>query len=255
MATTTAAEPKLRLRDLDKRFGAKQVLQGVNLDVAPGASMVIVGPSGCGKSVTIKCALGLLEPDCGDVLLDGASVTGGRAETLRARSGMLFQGAALFDSLPVWRNIAFRLLHSGMPKREARAIAVDRLARVGLPEATATLMPAELSGGMQKRVGLARAIAADPEILFFDEPTTGLDPIAANTVSHLIRNLVSDAGVTAITITHDLDSARIIGDRFAMLHGGVLQWEGSASELEQSGNPFVEQFIAGSATGPIPTLR
>jgi phospholipid/cholesterol/gamma-HCH transport system ATP-binding protein len=167
---------------------------------------------------------------------------------------MLFQGGALFDSLPVWRNVAFRLLQT-KPAREARAIALDKLRRVGLGPETADLYPAELSGGMQKRVGLARAIAAEPEIIFFDEPTTGLDPIMADVINALIREIVVEMGATAMTITHDMSSVRRIADRVAMLHDGIVQWCGPVAALETSGNPYVDQFIHGRADGPIAALR
>lgn len=245
----------LELESVRRSFGSKQVLRDVNLAVHSGESLVIIGPSGCGKSVTIKCVLGLIDIDGGAIRFRGRPLGGGATTDLRRRSGMLFQSAALFDSLPVWRNVAFRFLHEGVPRRRARAAAIDCLRRVGLGEATADLRPSELSGGMQKRVGLARAVASDPELLFFDEPTTGLDPILARVVSQLIRSLVREAGATAVTITHDLASARVIGDRAAMLHDGVVQWQGATEALERSGNPFVEQFVAGRPEGPIPAVR
>lgn len=254
-ASKHAAGPLLQLEAVRKSFGPKHVLRGVDLDIAEGESLVILGPSGCGKSVTIKCVLSLVEADAGAIRFHGQEMNAKTVSTLRERSGMLFQSAALFDSLPVWRNVAFRLLQSGISKAEARAAAIDCLRRVGLGEATADLSPAELSGGMQKRVGLARAVASDPEVLFFDEPTTGLDPILAQVVSRLIRSLVQETGATAITITHDLASARIIGSRVAMLHEGVVQWQGPMDALESSGNPCVEQFVAGLPEGPIPTVR
>ena len=247
--------PRIRLDGVEKSFGTKSVLAGVSLDIHKGQSMVLLGPSGCGKSVTVKCVLGLLQHDAGTIAIDGTPLDRAGATALRRRSGMLFQGGALFDSLPVWRNVAFRLLQEGMPKARAREIALDCLRRTGLGPDTAELSPAELSGGMQKRVGLARAIAAEPEILFFDEPTTGLDPILAQVVSRLIRRLVDELGATALTITHDLAAARVIGDRIAMLEGGRVRWSGATDELERSGNEYVEQFVTGSAEGPIETLR
>lgn len=248
---------RITISGLCKAFGTKQVLNGVDLHVAPGESLVIIGGSGSGKSVLLKLILGLLKPDAGAILLDGQELVGlkGRAqEAARARFGMLFQGGALFDSLPVWRNITFALTR-GKPGegRAMHALAVRVLAQVGLEPRVADLMPAELSGGMQKRVALARAIAANPEILFFDEPTTGLDPIRADTINALIRAQVTALGATAITITHDMASARKIADRVAMLHNGTIIWQGPVSALDSSGNPFVDQFVHGRAEGPITT--
>lgn len=251
----SATGPLLQLEAVNKSFGSKHVLRGVTLDINEGDSLVILGPSGCGKSVSIKCILGLVEADSGIIRFDGTEMTSNTVSFLRERSGMLFQSAALFDSLPVWRNVAFRLLQGGSSRAKARVAAIDCLRRVGLGEATADLRPAELSGGMQKRVGLARAIASDPDVLFFDEPTTGLDPILAQVVSRLVRSLVQETGATAITITHDLASARVIGSRVAMIHEGVVQWQGPMEDLERSGNSCVEQFVAGQAEGPIPTVR
>jgi phospholipid/cholesterol/gamma-HCH transport system ATP-binding protein len=246
---------KIELRGVSKRFGPKQVLNGVDLAVAPGESVVIIGGSGTGKSVTLKCILGLMKPEAGDILVDGASVLGLSGQGLakhRARFGMLFQGAALFDSLPVWRNVAFGLIEGrGLAKREARAIAIDMMSRVGLGADVADLRPAELSGGMQKRVGLARAIAAKPDIIFFDEPTTGLDPIMADVINDLIITQVKDLGCTAVTITHDMASVRKIADRVAMLYKGQVIWTGPREAIDASGNPYVEQFVGGHADGPI----
>ena len=248
-------EAKLSLQGVSKRFGDKVVLDGVDLDVEAGRSLVVIGGSGQGKSVTLKIAIGLMAPDAGQVLVDGQDVTGlkGReAQRLAGRFGMLFQGAALFDSLPVWENVAFRLLNADkMPRRQARERAVDALARVRLPASAADLYPVELSGGMQKRVGLARAVVANPEIIFFDEPTTGLDPITADVINDLIVEQVKRLGCTAVSITHDMASARKIGDDIAMLHAGRIVWRGPASEIDRSGDPYVEQFINGRAQGPI----
>jgi phospholipid/cholesterol/gamma-HCH transport system ATP-binding protein len=259
-AAAAAPPPRIELRGVAKRFGAKAVLRGVDLRVARGESLVIIGGSGTGKSVTIKCVIGLIEPDAGEILIDGEEVAHARGlarARLLDRFGMLFQGGALFDSLPVWRNVAFRLLHGAgrLAPAEARALALEKLRRVGLGPETADLFPAELSGGMQKRVGLARAICAGPEIIFFDEPTTGLDPIMADVINALIREIVVEMGATAVTITHDMSSVRKIADRVAMLHDGVVQWEGSVAAMEHSGNPFVDQFIHGRAEGPIEALR
>ena len=249
------ATPKLSLQDVHKRFGAKVVLDGVNLDVDAGESVVVMGGSGTGKSVMLKCVLGLIQPDSGRILLDGQDIThvhGREREQLLRRFGMLFQGGALFDSLRVWRNVSFGLISAQrMSKRDARAKAVEILAKVGLGPEVGDLRPAELSGGMQKRVALARAIATNPEIIFFDEPTAGLDPIMADVINKLIIERVREMGATALTITHDMASARKIADRIGMLHGGKIIWIGPAAEVDRSGNPYVEQFIHGRAEGPI----
>lgn len=248
----------IELSHIHKAFGPKEILRGVDLDVAKGESCVIIGGSGTGKSVTLKCILGLITPDQGVIRVDGEDVaqTGDR-EAFLARFGMLFQGAALFDSLPVWQNVAFRLLRGALkrPKSEARDIAIEKLRRVGLGPDVADLFPAELSGGMQKRVGLARAIAADPEIIFFDEPTTGLDPIMAGVINELIREIVTEMGATALTITHDMTSVRAIADKVAMLHRGKIRWHGPVAEMDSADDPYLTQFITGSAEGPIETLR
>ena len=248
-------EPKLRIRGLHKAFGAKSVLRGVDLDVGAGESVVVIGGSGTGKSVTVKCALGIVEPDRGSILVDGVEAVGLRGaarEAVNARMGMLFQGGALFDSLSVWENVAFGLVAAGRKtRREAKPVALDTLAQVGLGPEVGALMPAELSGGMQKRVALARAIAARPDIVFFDEPTTGLDPIMADVINDLIVQCVRELGATALSITHDMASARKIADRIAMLHEGRIVWSGPVSEIDASGNDFVDQFIHGRASGPI----
>ncbi|MEO0566818.1 MAG: ATP-binding cassette domain-containing protein [Pseudomonadota bacterium] len=247
----------IELRDVHKAFGNNRVLQGVNLSIEKGSSMVIIGGSGTGKSVALKCILGLIAPDSGTITLDGEDVTKADRDAFLARFGMLFQGAALFDSLPVWQNVAFRLLRGSLkrPRDEAREIAIEKLRRVGLTPEQADKLPAELSGGMQKRVGLARAIAAEPEIIFFDEPTTGLDPIMAGVINELIREIVVEMGATAMTITHDMSSVRAIADNVAMLHKGVIQWTGPVAQMDASGDAHVEQFINGSAEGPIEAVR
>jgi phospholipid/cholesterol/gamma-HCH transport system ATP-binding protein len=246
---------KIRIRDLHKRFGAKQVLDGIDLDVAEGESVVVIGGSGTGKSVLLKCVLGILRPDRGSIVIDGQEVVGlGRRarEQVMHKFGMLFQSAALFDSLPVWENVAFGLLHiKKLGRLEAKERAVATLAQVGLGADVADLWPAELSGGMRKRVGLARAIATQPEILFFDEPTTGLDPIMSDVINDLIARSVRHLGATAISITHDMASARKIADRIAMLYRGKIIWQGPVAEIDASGNPYVEQFIHGRGEGPI----
>jgi phospholipid/cholesterol/gamma-HCH transport system ATP-binding protein len=251
----TADTPKIVIRGLQKSFGPKKVLQGLDLDVPAGHSLVVIGGSGTGKSVLIKCILGLLEADGGSIKVDGEEVVGADRATmdrLRAKFGMLFQGGALFDSLPVWENVAFGLRAGRrVGRQEARERAVRTLGMVGLAPEVANLMPAELSGGMQKRVGLARAIAHEPEILFFDEPTTGLDPIMAEVINDLIVRCVEQLGATALSITHDMASVRKIADRVAMLYGGRIVWQGPVEAIDRSGNPFVDQFIHGRAEGPI----
>tara|TARA_B110000027_G_scaffold130711_1_gene153916 strand:+ start:416 stop:1162 length:747 start_codon:yes stop_codon:yes gene_type:complete len=247
----------IELVGVTKSFGNNHVLRGVDLTVDRGTSLVIIGGSGTGKSITIKSVLGLVTPDAGKITVDGQDVTQTDRDAFLARFGMLFQGAALFDSLPVWQNVAFRLLRGSLkrPKDEARQIAIEKLRRVGLTPDVADRLPAELSGGMQKRVGLARAIAADPEIIFFDEPTTGLDPIMAGVINDLIREIVVEMGATAITITHDMTSVRAIADNVAMLHDGVIQWAGPVGDIDTSGDPFLDQFIHGRAIGPIEAVR
>lgn len=251
----TDAPVKIALTDVRKAFGSKQVLRGINLDIKRGESVVIIGGSGTGKSVMLKCILGLLHPDSGSILVDGQETTrvSGRAlDRHMAQFGMLFQGAALFDSLPVWENVAFKLIQGqGMSRAAAKDRAVEKLAAVGLGADVATLYPAELSGGMQKRVALARAIAAEPAIMFFDEPTTGLDPIMADVINDLIVKCVRELGATALSITHDMASARKISDRIAMLYQGEIIWQGPRDRIDDSGNPYVDQFIHGRAEGPI----
>ena len=247
--------PKLEWRGVSKRFDGPPVLAGLDLAVAPGRSLVIIGGSGQGKSVAIKVALGLIPADSGQVLIDGvdvASLSAAERQAAFARVGMLFQGGALFDSLSIWENIAFRLINAErMPSGEARARAIEVLGLVRLGSHVADLYPSELSGGMQKRVGLARAIVGSPDILFFDEPTTGLDPITASAINALIRDRVRSLGCTAVSITHDLASARTIADEIAMLHQGRIIWRGDASELDSTDNPYVRQFVDGRADGPI----
>ncbi len=250
-----ASASHIVLTNVGKSFGRKVVLDGVSLSVPRGRSLVVIGGSGTGKSVMIKCILGLLRPDRGSIMIGGeemAGVTGADRDRFLARAGMLFQGSALFDSLTVWQNVAFGLIQGKrMERKEARAIAIRKLAQVGLGSEVALLYPAELSGGMQKRVALARAIAADPEIIFFDEPTTGLDPIMADVINSLIVDCVRKLGATTISITHDMASARKIADEIAMIHKGRILWQGPAHNIDYSGNDYVEQFIHGRAEGPI----
>ncbi len=247
----------IELTNVHKAFGPKKVLRGVNLFIAKGTSMVIIGGSGTGKSVCLKSVLGLVKPDSGTITLDGEDVSRAERDSFLARFGMLFQGGALFDSLPVWQNVGFRLMRGSLkrPQAEAREIAIEKLRRVGLTPDVADLFPAELSGGMQKRVGLARAIAAEPEIIFFDEPTTGLDPIMSGVINDLIREIVTEMGATAMTITHDMSSVRAIADNIAMLHDGVIQWTGPVADMDASGDPYLDQFIHGRAEGPIEAVR
>ena len=247
--------PKIRLRELRKSFGDKLVLDGIDLDIMPGTSMVVIGGSGSGKSVLLKCILGLLEPDAGSIEIDGTDILPlprHEQEAVRARIGMLFQNGALFDSLPVWENVVFGLLaQRRLSRSEGPARAADFLAQVGLAPSVGALYPSELSGGMQKRVALARAIAARPDILFFDEPTTGLDPIMGAVIDDLVVECVRQLGSTAVAITHDIASARRIGDAAAMIHRGRIIWSGPASDLMQSGNATVDQFTHGRREGPI----
>lgn len=245
--------PIIELRDVHKAFGPKQVLRGVDLAVAPGQSLVIIGGSGTGKSVTIKCALGLMTPEKGEIFFDGEPAKSAKAiNAVRRRTGMLFQGGALFDSMTVWENVSFVLLYRDRVGRaEAKKRAIETLAKVRLPASAADLRTAELSGGMQKRVALARAIIASPELIFFDEPTTGLDPITADAVNNLIVEQVKALGAAAITITHDMASVRKIADEVAMLHEGRIIWRGPVSALDKSGNAHVDQFVNGRAEGPI----
>jgi phospholipid/cholesterol/gamma-HCH transport system ATP-binding protein len=252
---TGATAPKISVRGLQMSFGRKRVLESLEIDCDSGQSLVIIGGSGTGKSVLVKCILGLLHPEAGSIRIDGMETVGLRRadrERLLQKFGMLFQGGALFDSLRVWENVAFGLVQGrGMERQTAKEIALAKLAAVGLGPEVGELRPAELSGGMQKRVALARAMAAEPEIIFFDEPTTGLDPIMADVINDLIVKCVREVGTTAVSITHDMVSARKIADRIAMLHEGRIVWHGPTEEIDRSGNPFVDQFINGRAEGPI----
>ncbi|MBI3706839.1 MAG: ATP-binding cassette domain-containing protein [Proteobacteria bacterium] len=250
-----SANPKISIHGLGKSFGPKVVLDGLDLDVAVGESVVVIGGSGTGKSVLLKCVLGLLAPESGSIKVDGQEVVGADTETrekVNRKFGMLFQGAALFDSLTVWENVGFGLIRAqGVSRGDARRIALENLAAVGLGADVAALYPAELSGGMKKRVALARAIATKPEIIFFDEPTTGLDPIMSDVINDLIVKCVHELGATALSITHDMASARKIAHRIAMLHHGKIIWSGPVAAIDRSANPFVDQFIHGRAEGPI----
>ena len=255
MSVHEALAPKIRVRNLHKRFGSNVVLAGLDLDVGVSESVVVIGGSGSGKSVLLKCILGLLEPEEGVIEVDGESVIGlppAEREAINRKFGMLFQGGALFDSLKVWENVAFGLIQGeSMDRKQAKEIAITKLAAVGLSANVGELWPAELSGGMKKRVGLARAIATEPEIIFFDEPTTGLDPIMADVINDLIVKCVRELGATALSITHDMASVRKIADRIAMLYKGEIVWNGPTDDIDRSGNDFVDQFIHGRAEGPI----
>jgi phospholipid/cholesterol/gamma-HCH transport system ATP-binding protein len=247
--------PLLKLEGVEKSFGTKQVLRGVDLEVARGQSLVVIGGSGPGKSVMLKNALGLMTPDKGRIFFDGEDVTkanGKAREKMRARVGMLFQSGALFDSLTVWENVAFRLINTeGTKRSEAKERAIETLKKVRLGADVAGLYPAEISGGMQKRVSLARSIISKPDLIFFDEPTTGLDPITADAINDLIVEMVRGLGAAAVSITHDMASARKIADEIAMLFEGRIIWRGPASEVDRSGNEYVDQFVNGRADGPI----
>ncbi|MXU65654.1 ABC transporter ATP-binding protein [Oceanomicrobium pacificus] len=254
---TGTPPPRIAFREVTKSFGPKEVLRGVTLDIPVGESMVIIGGSGTGKSVALKTVLGIIPHDGGTIEIDGVAVGRTRRDDFLSRFGMLFQGGALFDSLPVWQNVAFRLRQGRdrLSKSDARDLAIEKLRRVGLKADVADLFPAELSGGMQKRVGLARAIAAEPEIIFFDEPTTGLDPIMSGVINELIREIVVEMGATAMTITHDMSSVRAIADKVAMLHDGKIRWTGPVDQIETSGDPYMDQFLHGRAEGPIEAVR
>jgi len=256
MSSPSSTSPKIQLRGITKRFGKKVVLDSIDLDVIPGESLVVIGGSGSGKSVLLKCILGLLTPDAGTVMIDGEDVTHmslrQREKKVMHKFGMLFQGGALFDSMRVWENVSFGLTTlRNTPPKEAKDIAIAKLAEVGLKPDVAELFPVELSGGMQKRVALARAIATDPEIIFFDEPTTGLDPIMADVINHLIVECVQKLGATAVTITHDMGSVRKIARHVAMIYNGKIIWYGPADQIDHSNNDYVDQFIHGRAEGPI----
>ena len=244
----------IKVENLSKAFGPKRVLDGISFEVPTGTSLAIIGGSGTGKSVTIKCILGLIAPDKGNLTWNDNPIAGQR-ESFLQKFGMLFQGGALFDSMRVWQNVAFRLIHDGVPRDKARDIAVQKLARTGLKPETADLYPAELSGGMQKRVALARAIATDPDVIFFDEPTSGLDPIMSGVINRLIREIVTEMGATTITITHDMSSVRVIADTALLLHDGKIRWQGDARSMDDAENPYLHQFLNGLAEGPIEAVR
>ncbi|HSQ98249.1 MAG TPA: ATP-binding cassette domain-containing protein [Rickettsiales bacterium] len=247
--------PKIKIENLYKSFDNKHVLTGINLEIYDKESLVILGGSGSGKSVLIKSITGLLDIDKGDIFVDGKNITKmsyTKKDIMLGKFGYLFQGGALFDSLTVWQNVAFRLINSeNIYKDDAKDIAINKLKVVGLSQAVADLYPSELSGGMQKRVSLARAICADPEIIFFDEPTTGLDPIMSDVINDLIIKSSKSVGATTVTITHDISSARKIADKIALLYQGKIIWQGTVKEMDKTDNPYIKQFIKGEAEGPI----
>ncbi len=240
---------KIQVIDLHKSFGKNHVLRGINFEIEEGESLVVLGGSGSGKSVLLKCVIGLLTPDKGQILIDGQDVlkmNTRQQDEVRHKFGMLFQGAALFDSLTVWRNIGFELLYNQkLSADKVQRIVRQKLKAVGLDDRVMELSPAELSGGMQKRVGLARAIASNPEIIFFDEPTTGLDPIMCGVIDKLIVQSLRDLNACGITITHDIATARFVADKIAMLKEGKLVWTGKSSDLEKTKNSIVKEFING----------
>jgi phospholipid/cholesterol/gamma-HCH transport system ATP-binding protein len=246
--------PLISLTGITKRFGDNHALNGINLDVAKGDSLVLIGGSGAGKTLLLKSIMGLIRHDAGVIAFEGQDTTTfSDAEQRRflGHFGMTFQRSGLFDSMSVWENVAFQLLQEGMKRSEARDKAINKLAAVGLDAPTANLLPSELSGGMQKRVGLARAIANDPDILFFDEPTAGLDPIMTNIINEMILQVVDGLGATVVSITSDMSSLKVISMRVAMIHEGRIIWDGATADLEKSDNPYVDQFIHSRAEGPI----
>lgn len=246
--------PKIKLEGVTKSFGDNHVLKGVDLEIADGESVVLIGASASGKTCLMKCIVGLVAPDAGSIQIDGqesTTLSPKEREVLMHRLGMLFQQSALFDSQLVWENVAFQLLQDHQLSRtEAKEIAINTLTSVGLPPDVGELLPAEISGGMQKRVGFARAIANKPEIVLLDEPTAGLDPIMTNVINDLILDNVHQMGATALSITSDTGGARKLGDKIAMLYDGKIIWDGSRENVDQSGNPFVDQFIHHRGEGP-----
>jgi len=248
-------DPKISISNLTKRFGDKQVLNGIDLDVQQGETVVLIGPSACGKTVLLKCIIGLVQPDGGTLRIDGedtANFSSGERERIKADTGMLFQQSALFDSMTVWENIGFRLGQTkDMSRKDLRGVAVEKLSNVGLGADVADLYPNELSGGMKKRVGLARAIADSPRLLLLDEPTAGLDPIMTNSINQLIKRNAELIGATTVSVTSDMDGARNIADRIAMIYDGKIIWCGPVSEVDESGNEYFDQFIHQRGTGPI----
>ena len=253
----TNSDPKIRVVNLHKSFAEHEVLSGVHLEIRQGESMVVIGGSGTGKTVLIRCIIGLVQPDEGEIYVDGTEITSlneREMNEIRKRFGMLFQGGALFDSLTVWENVGFGLRqHTRLREEEIRRIVSEKLGLLGLRNIE-DLMPAELSGGMKKRVSLARAIAMEPEILLYDEPTTGIDPMMADAINELIIRMREKLNVTSIAITHDMTSAYKIADRIAMLYQGKIIEVGTPEEIKSSRSPIVQQFIQGRSEGPIKIL-
>lgn len=251
----TETNPKIVLEGVTKSFGDNHVLRGIDLTVNDGESVVLIGGSASGKTLVLKCILGLVTPDSGSIRIDGQETVGlseKEREKLFDRTGMLFQQSALFDSQTVWENVAFRLLQDkSRSVADSKSLAVDKLASVGMTADVGELLPSEISGGMQKRVGFARAIANDPEIVLLDEPTAGLDPIMTNVVNDLILDGVQQLGATVLSITSNMSGARKVADRIAMIHDGRIIWTGRENQVDDSGNPYVDQFIHNRAEGPI----
>jgi phospholipid/cholesterol/gamma-HCH transport system ATP-binding protein len=242
------------LNNVSKSFGSQHALNGVTLAVNQGDSLVLIGGSGSGKTLMLKCVMGLIKHDGGTIEVDGKNITSLSQvdqDGFLNRFGMTFQKSGLFDSMLTWENVAFQLLQTGMDRYTAKEWAIDKLISVGLEAGTADLYPNELSGGMQKRVGLARAIATEPNILFLDEPTAGLDPIMTNVINELIINVVGQLGATVVSITSDMSSLKVISNRVAMIHEGKIIWDGLTANVENSGNPYVDQFVHSRAEGPI----
>lgn len=254
MGNLKKTTPYISIKNMHKSFGTKKVIQGIDLEINEGESFVIVGGSGSGKSVLIKCMMGLIQPDSGDININGEDVSNlslSNKKKLFKDFGVLFQGGALFDSMKVWENIAFTLIRNKkLNNDEARKIALERLKAVDMDESSMDVYPSELSGGMQKRVALARATVDKPKVIFFDEPTTGLDPIVSGTINKLIKRTVKSLGASAVTITHDMASLRSIADRVGLLFKGKLIWVGTLEEMEKTDNPYIVQFINGKENGP-----
>ncbi|NNE24053.1 MAG: ATP-binding cassette domain-containing protein [Rhizobiales bacterium] len=246
---------KIRIAGLSKQFGSKRVLSDVNLDIPAGKKSVLIGPAASGKTVLMKCVAGIYPPDAGKIEIDNETVTeaGSSAHMRLMQSvGVLFQQGGLFDSLSVWENVSFKLIYNfGITRTEAKRVAIEKLAMVNLPANTADLLPAQLSGGMQKRVGIARALAGDPSLLLLDEPTSGLDPITSSAINKLINHCIEGIGATVFSITSDMAAACTEYDHLFMLHDGAVVWDGPTGEIESSGNPYVLQLIHGSREGPI----
>ncbi len=255
MNDTSSDQPKIALAGVTKRFADNRVLEGIDLEVRAGESMVLIGPSGSGKTVALKCIIGLMRPDAGSIRIDGRETAGlseGQRTGELARTGMLFQRAALFDSMTIWQNITFRLGQTrAIAAQEAREFAIGKLADVGLTPDVADLYPVELSGGMQKRVGIARAIADEPEMLLLDEPTAGLDPIMTQAINDLILENAEKLGATILSVTSDMDGARAIADRIAMIYDGRIIWCGAKDVADDSGNAHMHQLIHRRGDGPI----